>query len=196
MTVERFIRLLARWSWLIALSALLAGVAASMVSQQMVPVDQASTSFLAYQATSNTAVVDYNTLQASEVLAMTYAEMLLKRPVLDRVVANLKLDTTADALVKGVNVKVVRDTQLIVVTVEDTDPQRAANMANEIVSLFIQQNRNFQSSRYNVAEESLWAELEKPQAEIQRVQAQLEALGTPSTPEPPALQNQLQVLLA
>jgi non-specific protein-tyrosine kinase len=196
MKVERFIRLLARWSWLIALSALLAGEAANMVSQEIVPVYQASTSFLVHQALSNTAVVDYNTLHASEAMAQTYAQLLLKRPVLEGVVANLKLDTTADALAKNVNVKVVRDTQLIVVTVEDSDPQRAANIANEIVNLFIQQNRTLQSSRYDVAKESLQSELEKAQAEVQRIQVRLEALGTPSTSEQLNLQNQLQALLA
>src|SRR5689334_14788688 len=127
--LKQYAALLWRWSWLIVLCATLAGAVAYGVSAQTLPTYQASITLLVNQARAANSGPDYNALLTAERLAKTYAELMRKRPALDAVIANLKLDGDAEALAKRVSVAPVLNTQLLVLTVEDTDPQRAADIA-------------------------------------------------------------------
>jgi non-specific protein-tyrosine kinase len=152
---------------------------------------QASTTLLINQAPASRSTPDYNSLLTSERLAQTYAELLRKRPVLEAVIKNLKLAADVNDVEQRIRVSVVRNTQLIELSVEDTQPQRAADIANEIVKVFSQQNRDTQAGRYASAEQNLAQELAKIQADIDRTQASLSA---PSTQQ--VDQGQLQAQLA
>jgi non-specific protein-tyrosine kinase len=196
MELRRYAALLWRWAWLIVLGALLGGSTALGVSWQMVPVYESSTTLLINQARASNASPDYTSLLTSERLAKTYAELLRKRPALDAVIANLKLDTDAEVLSTHVRTAAVRDTQLLLLTVEDTDPQRAADTANEIVKVFSQQNRDLQAGRYADTKHSMEQELTKVQADIDKAQASLDALKTPRSLDQVTEQGRLQALLA
>jgi capsular exopolysaccharide synthesis family protein len=196
MELRRYAALLWRWAWLIVLGALLGGSTALGVSWQMVPVYESSTTLLINQARASNASPDYTSLLTSERLAKTYAELLRKRPALDAVIANLKLDTDAEVLSTHVRTAAVRDTQLLLLTVEDTDTQRAADTANEIVKVFSQQNRDLQAGRYADTKHSMEQELTKVQADIDKAQSSIDALKTPSSLEQVTEQGRLQALLA
>ena len=157
--ITYYIRLLWRWLWLIVLSMLLAGASAFIVSRLTIPTYEASATLLIDQAPANSMSPDYNSLLASERLARTYAETIRKRPVLEAAIANLRLSITPEQLTKNVRVTVVRDTQLLVLTVSDSDPQNAAAIANEIVKVFSAQNRDLQASKYTASREIRQQEL-------------------------------------
>lgn len=70
-------------------------------------------------------------------LVKTYAEIVKSRAVMERVVANLKLDTTADSLVGRVTATPVANTHVINVTVSDADNERAKLIADEVAKEFI-----------------------------------------------------------
>lgn len=195
MELKRLVVLLWRWSWFIALFTLLAGMAAYVVSQQITPIYEASTTLLVRQASANGSS-DLNALRASESLATSYAALLVKRPVLNSVIANLKLKTDSVELAKRVKVDPVQNTQLIVLTIQDSNPQHAADIANEITQVFIQQNREVQASPFEASKESLLQQLDQIQTQIDGVQNNINALGIPGSPEQLAEQSQLQALLA
>ncbi len=176
MPLQRYITLLWRWVWLILLITLLAGGAAYLVSRQMTPIYAASTTLLINQASTGSMTTDYNSILSSERLARTYAQLMLKRPVLAEVISALQLVETPDRLQDRIRVAPVRDTQLIVVSVEDTDPQRAADIANRIVAVFAEQNRELQSERFAESKRSLEEEIAKLQTDIDATQAGLDAL--------------------
>jgi capsular exopolysaccharide synthesis family protein len=140
--------------------------------------------------------MDLNALRTSESLARTYVALLYKRPVLEAVVKNLKLDISPQQLAKKSRVATVRDTQLIVLTVEDTDPQRAADIANELIRVFSQQTRELQASRYAASKENLEQELTRIHTDINLAQTKLELLKDATTPDKVAEQHRLQVLMA
>jgi non-specific protein-tyrosine kinase len=129
------------------------------------PTYQASTTLLINEAPASSSSPDYTSLLTSERLAKTYAELLHKRPVLEAVIASLKLGATPEALGNHLKTSAVRDTQLIVLTVEDTDSQRAAAIANEIVRVFSQQNHDLQAGRYADTKSSLQQELARVQSD-------------------------------
>jgi capsular exopolysaccharide synthesis family protein len=197
MGLKQFAKLMWQWSWLMVVAALAFGAVAYVISLQMVPIYEATTTLLINQAPANSASVDLNSLRTSEGLAKTYAEIMPRRPLFEAVIANLKLNMDPGEFARHVNVSVVRESpQLIVLTVDDPNPQRAADMANEMVRVFSQQIKDLQTGRYKVSKDSLQRELDEIQADIANLQAKLDTLGTPASPEELAEQSQLQTLLA
>lgn len=139
MEAKRFLLLLKQWSWVFVLSTMLAGATAFVVSTQIPPTYEASTTLWVKQTQQSDVLPNYDSLLASQSLAKTYTELLRKQTVMEAVNTNLNLGMPVDLLTERVTVIPVRDTQLVVLTVEDSNPQRAATIANEIVRVFNQQ---------------------------------------------------------
>jgi capsular exopolysaccharide synthesis family protein len=177
-----------RWSWLIALSALVAGAAAFVVSSRMVPVYQATATLLINAAPIASRAQDAG---PSESLMRTYATLLQTRPVLEAVIAELQLSMDARDVDALVSVTPVRMTQLLSVNAQSTDPQLAADIANELAKVAIQQNRELQAERYAVSKQNIQQELVRVQEEIDRASIALDGPGAQLSPE----RNRLQDLL-
>ncbi|MBC8078296.1 MAG: polysaccharide biosynthesis tyrosine autokinase, partial [Chloroflexales bacterium] len=190
MELKQLLATLRHWWWLLLLGATIAGGISYILSYLAVPIYEASTTLLINQAPSSLPTPDYNALLTGERLAKTYAELLRKRPVLERVIADLKLPLDVATLGDRVRVSVVRDTQLLVVTVEDTEPVRAAAIANALVDSFSAQSRALQSSRYADSMKTLKGELDRLEASINVTQAALATLPAPTTPTTPEQANE------
>lgn len=173
--LRRYIDLLWRWAWLLALVTLAAGIGAYVVSRRMTPVYQATARVLVNES-PNSRSTDYASILTSERLARTYAELLVARPVLEDVVEDMNLLTTYANLRARITVTPVRDTQLVDVSVEDTDPGRAALTANTLVDIFIFQNQARQSARYQLSIDSLQAQIDSIDKSIEEISAKLDAL--------------------
>lgn len=195
MDLRKYWTILWRWSWLIALGTLLGAGAAFIVSRNMTPVYSASVTLLVNQA-PRSGLTDYASILTSQQLAKTYSELLHKRPVLEAAIAKLNLPLDPAELARAVSVDLIRDTQLIVLNVEDTSPAQAAALANTIAEVFIAQNAAQQTSRFASSKESLSKEIAAVQASLAQTQAALDALGEPDTPEEQAQKAQLETSLA
>jgi len=123
-----------KWWWLLALCAVLGAGAAYVVSVQMTPTYEAST-LLMIGDTIDIVNPTTGEMQTSEKLAQTYAELIKTRPILDATVAALNLPDTPN-----VTVSLVRNTQLMRITVADSIPERAAATADELARQLIQQS--------------------------------------------------------
>ena len=174
--IRRYFAILWRWAWLIILASFLAGISALVVSLRMDPIYQASTTLLVNEA-PGTQATDYTALLASERLTRTYSEMLVKKPVLNEVIEHMNLPFTNEALKEMITVQAVRDTQLIEIIVEDTLPNRAASIANEIVVVFSDQIQAMQEARYASTKISLEVQLNKLETEIDEAQTAILSLG-------------------
>lgn len=188
----QYVRILWRWMWLVVLGVTLAGTTAFVVSKLTRPTYAASTTFLINQAPVTGAALDYDTLLVDERLASTYTELLRRRPVLETVIASLALDTTADALAKKVKVAAIPETRLIELTVEDSNANRAAAIANELVRVLSRQNQELQTGRYATSRQNLEQQMALTQASLADAEAKLAALGTPTDPLQIAEQNRLR----
>lgn len=69
-------------------------------------------------------------------LAVTYGKIITSRTVLDEVIDTLNLDMDYDQLVGKINVSAVSDTQIISITVQDTNPKKAMDIANAVPQIF------------------------------------------------------------
>jgi len=180
--IRRYLGLVWHWAWLLVLTTALAGIVAFAVSSQMTPVYQATTKVLIQESNSNT-VTDYASVITSERLTQTYAQLMSTTPVLERVIETLGLELTPRQLAGMITVSPVRDTQLINVSVQDTDRVRAALIANALVTEFAKQNQELQAARYQASKQSLESQLEQLDTQVQQATEQLNALGKTETTE-------------
>lgn len=164
--LRRYIGLFMRWAWLFALAIVLAGSVAYFISFKITPVYQATTTMLISEAPS-TRSTDYASLLTSERLTQTYSQLITKQPVLEGVIEQLGLSLPVSRLKKMIQVQPVRDTQLIEIKVNDTDPNRAAQIANSLVIEFAQQNQALQTARYTDTKDSLSQQLSELNQRIQ-----------------------------
>ncbi len=174
--MQRYFGLLRRWAWLLILATLLAGAAAYLVSKRITPVYQAVTTVLINEAPA-TKSADYSAIMTSERLAQTYSQLMTKQPVLEGVMARLGLDLDIEDLKTAIQVQPVRDTTLIEVRVDDTDPARAADIANTLVVEFADRNQALQTSRYAASKDSLSAQLDEMNAQIETTTNQVAELA-------------------
>lgn len=124
--------------WIIALLAIISAIISGVISFFMLkPVYQAkSTLIVNADKQAETQIVTGDQITVTQKLAVTYGEIIKSRAVLDDVIKNLKLETTYESLSGQITVSPVNDTQIISISVQDTNPQRARDIANEIPNVF------------------------------------------------------------
>lgn len=166
--LKKYIALFWQWAWLIVLVGVVAGLAAFIISRQITPVYEATTTVLVNEAPGSEST-DYQSLLASERLTKTYAEMMTKNPILDETIENLGLSMEIKDMRGMITVNPITNTQLIEVVVESTDPRAAASIANTVVDVFTTEVEDVQSNRYAQSKESLEAKLAEVEAEIENV---------------------------
>ena len=171
--IRRYIGLIWHWAWLLVVLSAVGGLIGYVLSTRQTPVYRASaTIWISESRTLN----EYANILASERLAQTYAQLMTQKPIFEGVIEELGLQISANVLKNRVTVNVVAETQLLVVEVEDTDPVRAAQIANTIGEVFAQVNQEFQTSRYSESKTTLSAQLEQVDQQIQATSEQLATL--------------------
>lgn len=120
--------------WLIALSAVLAGVIGFAVSKFAVtPLYESSTRVYILDKKDSNASLTYSDLQLASQLTKDYAEMIKSRKVLEQVITNLKMDETYGALLERVKVaSAAADSRILAITVTDPSPLWAQRISDEI----------------------------------------------------------------
>ena len=161
--LRKYLSLFWHWAWLIILAGLLAGTSAYFFSQRMIPYYQSSTTVLV-NAAPGTKATDYTSVMLSEQLTSTYAKMITTDPVLTQVATDLGLTMSLEDIKKSITVTPVSNTQLMQITVETTDPELSARIANAVVTVFANQIQLLQSQRFDQSKSNLegqMAEVEK-----------------------------------
>jgi succinoglycan biosynthesis transport protein ExoP len=183
MELREFIRAIWRRLWLIVLVTVLAAAIAFGAGTSMKPVYKASVTMKVDQPGGVPSA--YGFTSAGESLALTYSRLLRTRLLLDTVAANLGLNITPTELSDMVSTSLVPDTQLLELTVKDTDPQRAANIANEIAYTFISLH-NIEQQLENITslEDDLVQQMASVRAQIEQSESAIGGLpvrpGSPS----------------
>ncbi|MGQ9547144.1 MAG: Wzz/FepE/Etk N-terminal domain-containing protein [Roseiflexus sp.] len=154
MDTRSFRRLVRRRWRSVLIGTVIVGVLTLIADLLQPPVYQSSATLLVNQNRGLTAP-SYESVLMSQQLTRTYAELLKKRPLYEGVIASLNLATSPDRLMRNVRVSTIRDTQLIVVSVRDHSPQRAADIANELVRLLREQDRQLLVGAYAGSERGL-----------------------------------------
>lgn len=133
-TGERFILILWRRKWVLALTFVVITTATAVIAKSLPPVYSA-TSTLWVTEDRGTAALD--AAQAGELLARTYADVA-DSPILAAQVTNvLPFRMSVGDVLGAMEFEPVAETQLLKITAEDRDPGRARILANTYASEFI-----------------------------------------------------------
>lgn len=132
--VFQLVKVLWKRKFLIALVALVAGLAAFAYSSFVIKPQYASTTRI-YVVNRNQADkpgLTNQDLQAGSYLVKDYREIILSQDVLEKVVANQNLTIDAKTLGKKVSVTVPADTRIVSISVQDGNPEEASRIANAL----------------------------------------------------------------
>jgi non-specific protein-tyrosine kinase len=168
--IRQYLALFWQWAWLIALVTVLAGLVSFLVSQRMTPVYSAATTLYINEAPS-TKATDYNSIITSERISGTYSKMITTRPILEEVAT--RTGVTVEYLDGRITVSPIRDTTLIQITVKSSDPNLAAQIANELANVFSDRVIQIQEERFTVSKESLQEQITNMEAQIDDVTSAL-----------------------
>jgi succinoglycan biosynthesis transport protein ExoP len=136
-TVAQYLRVLRQQWFVVLLLAALSVAGAAAYTARQTPMYSATTQLFVRVASSEPNVSDMS--QGSTFIQQrvkSYANIVTSPTVLDGVIQDLRLPTTASGLAGQVTVDSPLDTVLLNVTVTDSDPVRAAAIANGIAAHF------------------------------------------------------------
>ncbi len=166
MTLKQVVSLLWRWSWLIVLGTAVAGTTAYIASRNTTPLYRATSRLYVDRGTTDSDAADASNL------APSYAALLQTRPVLEETIAHLNLAMTTEQLTDMLAISVPENTHLITLSVNDTNSERAALIANTMSQVFINQNRARNAERYAEPIATWQTEVDAISAEIAALQGQ------------------------
>jgi polysaccharide biosynthesis transport protein len=122
-----------RWAWLVVLGIVICAGATYMISKRLPPVYQASATLVINLKSSTS---PFDSVSASQLATDTYAQVLTSPTVLEPVLAGHP-GLTLNQLSSMVSGKAQPNSSLIELDVDSSNPQMAAQLANEISQSFV-----------------------------------------------------------
>jgi non-specific protein-tyrosine kinase len=131
MELRHYASLIWKWLWLILLSTAVAAVSCWLVVKDQPPIYQTSTTVMIGQVIQQ-ADPNWYDFGASEQLAQTYSELIQRELILRATARALGFEEQWRLLKGQIGVNLIPGTQLLEISVVDTDPQRAKRIADEL----------------------------------------------------------------
>jgi len=172
--LRRYLAIGRTWFPLVIASVLLAAGAAFVASSLQEKVYEAKSTLIVGQSLSGVNP-DYSQLLASQRLSTTYAAVVKTRPNAAAVIEELALDETPDDLLKRVVAEAPADSTLVTITAQDSDPERAAAIANAFADQLIAASPAIEGRQTDL-QESIDADLKATEAQIASIQSRMETL--------------------
>lgn len=135
--LREYLAIIKKKAWIIAaITAVTTFVSAFLSFFVLSPVYEAKTTLIVNTDQKNDDTITGDEFSVTQRLAVTYGEIIKSRTVLEPVIKNLGLDITYEELSKMITVSPVKDTQIINISVQDTNPLKAKDIANSIPEVF------------------------------------------------------------
>ncbi|MBI3162051.1 MAG: hypothetical protein HYZ23_06060, partial [Chloroflexi bacterium] len=156
-----------RWAWLLVVGLILGAGIAYGSARLQTPIYQANTRVIASRATmqavSGGSTTGSDVYYVSEqVLMQTFIELLKSSAIFEKVTQTLGYPVSPKQVVAGQ----VGTTRILSITVEDPNPQRAADIANAMVQALIEQNDEIETGRFKAQSESLQSQIKQVEEQI------------------------------
>ena len=181
-----------RW-WVVVLCCALALAAAFGITSRQAPKYSAQVTMQVYPV-QPTGAIDYNALLFAERLAQTYQRLITIRPVLESVIDELNLRYSVDKLKGNVSAQVQSDSELLLVSVSDVDPDLAASIANAIANHFSTYMSAQSATVGLVATEELQVRVASLEDLINSTEDQILTLASSPNSSDPVVQGQIVFL--
>ena len=172
MDIKQLFSTFKRWLWLVVLGTIIGGALGYYISNRQTPVYQAQARFVILPAAQTT--YDYYSYLNNLNIISTYTQLLTTEDLLFEASNRLGFP-----VMKGqATATQVGETQFVVLTVKDTDPYKAAVIANGLVDILIDQNAKLQTVQFESAERNLQARVDQAEEQIATLESQITSLST------------------
>lgn len=160
-----------RGKWLIAASLLVCVALAVFITKTSAKVYAASAVIQVNSASTQT-TGDFQSQQASQALAKTYATQVTDRNFLAKIQARVANGRySVGDLKQKVGARAIQDTTLVRITVEEASPGSAASLASDVASAFLEVVRQDAVTRNSEQAREIQDEIQRISAEISRLKA-------------------------
>jgi len=178
MELKQYLQLARRWVWLAILGLVLGMTAGYVFSRYQTPIYRTSTKVMVNSSLHGQTSSSYSTYNDQQ-LAATYVQLLTTQPILDGASQNLGYNVSSEQI----TTQLIQQAPIIKITVEDTDPQRVVDIANNLVQVLIDRNETLQSGQFAATEESLQVQITQVEEQIAKLQMDLDAISSKSLSE-------------
>lgn len=179
------INIILKWFWLLIIGLLLGATISYAYSIRQTPVYEATATILVGQSIQ-APDLSSSDIRTSELLALTYADIARRQPVLQGVVEALGIDKSWQTIKSQVKISPVAETQLLEITVEDSSPELAQGIANEIANQLVLISPTTTGNRESEAIEFVNEQIVDLQNKIEAGQArirEIEAIDVSTLPD-------------
>lgn len=122
------------------------------------PKYKSTTTLILVGFNNSTNKIDSNELAINQRLIPTYQQIAKNKEVLNKVIKELKLNYSAEGLANNVSVSGVDNTEIIIITVIDTNAKRACNIAGKVSEVFTEKIKEiYNASNINVLDKPVVA---------------------------------------
>ncbi len=177
MTLSQYVRTILRRAWLLVALPVLAVAGAVAITSTFPPTYESEAHILVRPVQPINSLDTGGANASSDEVARTYAQMLTERPLLAQVIADLKLQTTPAQLQGQIKIAPQPNTTVLKITVQNSDPVAARNIANKLIQDFVAQTRQIQQRQVNQYRSSVEAQLNQLRSQIQTEQARIDQLN-------------------
>jgi succinoglycan biosynthesis transport protein ExoP len=194
-TLSTYLSVIIRWLWLIGLCTGIAAAGAFAVSKMQQRVYRATTLLTIDQQLPGQDA--YSSLLASNQLVTTYMALISQPVVLARAAGQVG-GISATQLAQRVTVQDQAGTQIIQLSVDDTNAHRAAQLANAIAVSFVAIQQESEDAKLSQAQQQLNQQITQVSTQVNSLTNKLDALQAedPTNPQLSILQQQLDAAVA
>jgi capsular exopolysaccharide synthesis family protein len=189
MDFRTILTLLKRWLWLLFLGAVIGGIGGFYFSSRQIPIYQTSTRFGVINSSFNYNQDFYYYWDNSLLDLIT--EWLTSENLIEQTSEFLGYSISAGQI----SVLPDEDSPFINLTVRDTDPEKAAAIANNLVTVLFDELDRLESSQYSLAEKNLEDRINQVETQMMAVQDQINEINSTNVEESlTQVQNQISDL--
>lgn len=173
MDLRKIVSILKRFIFFIIIIPIVTAGLGYYFSINQTPLYQASTRFVVFRAAKTNE--DYYSYLDNQQLISTYMQLLTTNKLLTQVSEEVgfEVNTNIDSEYRGTVAEQIDDTQFVRLTVTHENPQKAAIIANTLVSVLIEQNEELQSVRYETTEKNYQSRAEDALTQMEALQSQI-----------------------
>src|SRR5690349_8491220 len=178
MEIKDYLRILWRRKWVILLTLVVTVVVVSIGTYLTTPVYEATA--VLRIAVSSGGSLSFSDYTYADQLMNTYMEMATRRPVLDELMQSLTLSKAP-----SIKAEIIPNTELMKITVDDTDPKLAAKAANRLADILIAQGNQLYIGGGKHLSDVLGEQLTQIQTDMDQTRTEYEKLllQTPAAPD-------------
>lgn len=137
--IRDYMHVIWRRAWIIILATVVMAIISGIVSVYFLePVYQTHATLLIVRPLGYEGRLEYTDILLSQKLAATYGEIARSRYVSNELIRRLELDMTSDEVRNRISVTLIKDTEIIMISVKDKSPETAALIANEASKVFME----------------------------------------------------------